>query len=84
MFRVQCLIKHFADEELAIDPTGDDCDNSGGSFLMFAIRDALEFGGLLPHRKKNPAMEIRVALYKFDFLTEKTEELSKIIGNLEG
>ena len=50
---------------------------------MFAIRDALEFGGLLPNRKKNPAMEIRVALYKFEFLTEKTEEVSKIVGNLE-
>ena len=51
---------------------------------MFAIRDALEFGGLLPMRKKNPGMEIQVALYKFEFLTEKTEELSKIISTLEG
>ena len=70
LFRIQCLIKHFAYEEQSIDPTCDECDNSGGSFLMFALRDALEFGGLLPNRKRSPAMEIRVALYKFEFLTE--------------
>ena len=50
---------------------------------MFALRDALEFGGLLPDRKKNPIREIKVALFKFEFLTEKTEELSKIMANLE-
>ena len=50
---------------------------------MFALRDALEFAGLLPNRKHFPAMEIRVALYKFEFLTEQTENLVKIIGELE-
>jgi len=66
-----------------IDPTCDDCDNSGGSFMMFALRDALEFSGLLPNRKKNPAREIKLALYKFKFLTEKTEHLNKVLANLE-
>ena len=51
--------------------------------MMFALRDALEFSGLLPNRKKIPAREIQMALYKFKFLTEKTEHLNKVLANLE-
>jgi catalase len=51
--------------------------------MMFAIRDALEYGGLLPNRKKIPAREIKLALYKFKFLTDKTEHLNKVLASLE-
>lgn len=66
-----------------IDPSCDDSDNSGGAFMMFAIRDALEFAGLLPNRKRLPAREYRLALHKFNFLTSKTEYLNKVIASLE-
>lgn len=66
-----------------LDPSCDESDNSGGAFLMFAIRDALDFSGLLPNRKKLPAKELKLALYKFDFLTGKAEYLKKILANLD-
>ena len=51
--------------------------------MMFAIRDALEFVGLLPNRKRIPARDFKLALYKFNFLTTKTEYLNKVLANLE-
>lgn len=51
-----------------IDPSCEESDNHGGAFMMFAIRDALEFAGLLPNRKRNPAREFKLALHKFNLL----------------
>lgn len=50
---------------------------------MFVISDALQFAGLLPDKKKVPARDIRLAMHKFKFLSEKSEELSKEIANIE-
>lgn len=51
--------------------------------MMFVIRDALLFAGLLPDKKKVPARDIKIALYKFKLLTNKNEYLNKEIAHLE-
>jgi hypothetical protein len=82
LFRVQCLIKHIGGAD-NINPHHDDTDNSVGAFMMFVIRDALIFGGLLSEKKSVPAREIKIALHKFQLLTSKSEYLSKEIARLE-
>lgn len=64
LFRVQCLIKHIGGTE-NINPHHDDTDNSVAAFMMFVIKDALTYSGLLPEKKRVPAREIRIALHKF-------------------
>ena len=51
--------------------------------MMFAIRDALEFAGLLPSRKKLPARELKLALHKFNQLESQTEYLTRVLASLE-
>jgi hypothetical protein len=51
--------------------------------MMFVIRDAFLFSGLLPEKKNIPARDIRLAMYKFNLLTEKNELLNKEIAHLE-
>lgn len=82
LYRVQCLISHLGNVSL-IDPSCDESDNAGGAFMMFAIRDALEFAGLLPNRKKIPAREFKLALHKFNLLQSKTEYLNRVLASLE-
>ena len=47
-----------------IDPSGDDCDSSIGTFIMFVIRDYLEFSGLMPEKKRVHAKELALLQYK--------------------
>jgi hypothetical protein len=82
LYRVQCLITHLGGVNL-IDPSCGDSDSSGGAFMMFAIRDALEFAGLLPSRKKLPARELKLALHKFNQLESQTEYLTRVLASLE-
>ena len=82
LYRAQCLIQHLGGTQL-IDPSCDESDNAGGAFMMFAIRDALEFAGLLPNRKKLPAREFKLALHKFNLLEAKTEYLKRVLAALE-
>ena len=51
--------------------------------MMFVIKDALLFAGLIPDKNKIPARDIRLALYKFKLLTTKNEYLNKEIAHLE-
>jgi len=47
-----------------IDPSCEDCDSSVGTFVMFVIRDYLEFCGLLPKKHRVPAKELALLEYK--------------------
>ena len=61
LFKIQCLILHIGGTE-NINPHHEDTDSSVGAFMMFVIKDALEFSGLIPEKKRVPAREIRIAL----------------------
>ena len=63
MLRAECLIKHLGGHK-EIDPSGDECDSSVGTFIMFVLRDFLEFSGLLPEKKRVPAKELALLLHK--------------------
>lgn len=63
MLKTECLIKHLGGKK-AIDPSGDDCDSSVGTFIMFVLRDYLEFSGLLPEKKRVPAKELALLSHK--------------------
>ena len=64
-----------------IDPHHEESDNNVGAFIMFVVKDACEFAGLLPKRKvDNAARLIKNALFKFNLLTAKTETLSKLMA----
>lgn len=63
MLKAECLIKHLGGPK-SIDPSGDECDSSVGTFVMFVLRDFLEFSGLLPEKKRAPAKELALLLHK--------------------
>jgi hypothetical protein len=48
------------------------------TFFLYIIKDALEFGGLLP--SATPARQMKNALYKFEILTEKNTEITKVLA----
>jgi len=75
MNHISFLTEHFGGIE-KIDPHGEGNDNSIGAFVMFIIKDACEYAGLLPKRKENPARIFRNSMFKFNELTSKTEVLS--------
>ena len=63
LLRAQCLIDHLGGPE-KIDPSDDDCDSSVGTFVMFVVRDYLEFCGLMPGKKRQPAKELAMLEFK--------------------
>ena len=63
LLHAACLIEHLGGYK-AIDPSGEDCDSSVGTFAMFVIRDYLEFAGLLPEKKRVPAKELALLTHK--------------------
>lgn len=63
MLKTQCLIEHLGGVK-EIDPSGDECDSSVGTFVMFVLRDYLEFAGLLPDKKRVPSRELALLEHK--------------------
>lgn len=63
LLRTQCLIEHLGGPD-KIDPSGDDCDSSVGTFVMFVVRDYLECCGLMAGKKRQPAKELAMLEYK--------------------
>jgi len=53
IMQLEVLLYHLGGFERT-DPHHEDTDSSVGTFLMFAVRDALEHCGLLPEVKANP------------------------------
>ncbi len=78
--KVSCLIAHFGGVEL-IDPHGKGNDNSIGAFVMFIIKDACEFAGLLPKRKEIPARSYRNSVYKLKDLNDKKQTIGTLLGS---
>lgn len=71
-------------EELDPHQEAEDEDNTAEmnlTFFLYVIKDALEFNGFYP--TTTPARQIKTALFKFDVLTAKSEELSKVLAQLE-
>jgi hypothetical protein len=53
------------------------------TFFLYIIKDSMEFNGFLKDKDNNAARELKIALHKFDLLTQKTQYLSKVLGLLE-
>jgi len=79
LLRAQCLIEHLGGHK-KIDPSGDDCDSSVGTFVMFVIRDYLEFCGLIPGKKRQPAKELVLLEYKMSLFKEFSQKLAQCLG----
>lgn len=63
--RVECLVKHLGGTS-QVDPSCDDADSSVSTFVMFVLRDALEYAGLLPDKKRIPHRELKLCNFKRD------------------
>jgi hypothetical protein len=86
MFRVHLLLQQYEDVKEELDPhqEAEDDENAAAmntTFFLYVIKDVLEFNGLYP--ETTPAREIRNALYKFEVLTAKNEQLTKVLAQLE-
>lgn len=79
MLKAECLIKHMGGSK-QIDPSGDDCDSSVGTFVMFVLRDFLEFSGLLPEKKRVPAKELALLMHKKTVYAGFIAQLSQQLG----
>lgn len=79
MLKAECLIKHLGGAK-QIDPSGDDCDSSVGTFIMFVLRDFLEFSGLLPEKKRVPAKELALLAHKKAVFEEFNAKLTQALG----
>ena len=63
MVKLECLIKHLGGYA-NVDPSAETCDSSVGTFTMFVLRDALEYAGLLPAKKRSPHREFNLCNFK--------------------
>ena len=79
LLRTQCLIEHLGGAK-KIDPSGDDCDSSVGTFVMFVIRDYLEFAGLIANKKKQPSKELALLEHKKALFSSFAQRLSQALG----
>ena len=79
MLRAECLIKHLGGPK-EIDPSCDECDSSVGTFVMFVLRDYLEFSGLLPEKKRVPGKELALLKHKKAVYTDFIGRLSQALG----
>ena len=75
LLRAECLIKHLGGPT-NVDPSADACDSSVSTFIMFVLRDALEYAGLMPEKKRVPHRELKLCQYKNVFFTKKLEQLN--------
>ncbi len=51
------------------------------TFFLYVIKDVLEFTGF--YKTTSPAREIKNALFKFDLLTAKSEDINKVLSQIE-
>ena len=79
LVKVECLIKHLGGTG-AIDPHHSDGDSSVGTFMMFILKDALQFAGLVPDKKKYTAKELKLHTYKKGLYEQFFEQLQTALG----
>ena len=63
LLQIECLIKHLGGPS-QVNPSADDNDSSVSTFIMFVLRDALEFAGLMPEKKSVPHRELKLCNFK--------------------
>ena len=73
--RLECLIKHLGGP-VNVDPSAEANDSSVSTFVMFVLRDALEFAGLMPDKKRIPHREFKLYNHKRDFYQKHLEQLN--------
>jgi hypothetical protein len=69
VMQLEVLLHHLGGPDLT-DPHNDDTDSSVGTFLMFAVRDALIYCGLLPSCRVLPGRQYALAAHKETFYTQ--------------
>jgi hypothetical protein len=72
-------VKQIGGDEF-VDPQCEGTDDNLGAFMMFVLRDALTYCGLLPEKKAVPAWEHKLATYKHAYYNKKAEYLSKVVS----
>lgn len=77
--KLECLLEHLGGEDY-VDPHHEETDSSVGTFIMFVLRDALEYAGLLPQRKRMPARELRLYNFKKTFFEQQEQALKTALG----
>ena len=75
LVKIECLIQHLGGP-INVDPSAEACDSSVSTFVMFVLRDALEYAGLMPEKKRVPHRELKLCVYKNTFYTQKLEQLN--------
>lgn len=85
LFRVSLLLKTFECLEDELDPVQDvDEDNAAEqnlAFFLYILKDVLAHVGFYP--ETTPHRELQTSLFKFDLLTAKSQEFTKILAQLE-
>ena len=76
MFRLSLLLSSFEDYHEELDPHTLNDENQAEmnmTFFLYIIKDMMEFNGFLKDKDDCvAARELRLALHKFDLLTQKT------------
>jgi hypothetical protein len=75
MARMECLVQHLGGTS-QVDPSAEACDSSVSTFVMFVLRDALEFSGLLPDKKRVPHRELQLCHWKRDMYQKNLSKLN--------
>lgn len=85
LFRVSLLLKSFESVEDELDPVQEvDDDNAAEqnlAFFLYILKDVLAHVGF--HPETAPHRELQTSLFKFDLLTAKSQEFTKILAQLE-
>ena len=78
MARMECLVKHLGGFA-QVDPSAEDADSSVSTFVMFVLRDALEYAGLLPDKKRVPHRELKLCNFKKDMFQQTLSKLNNAL-----
>lgn len=87
MFRFSLLLQTFEDYQEELDPhqnvNEDNQAEMNMTFFLYIIKDIMDFNGFMKEKENHAARELKIALHKFDILTQKTEYLSKVLGHFD-
>ena len=78
LYRVHALMQSHKEEEIDPNYYESKCVLSG--FLMFLLKDAVVFSGIL--NKEDPLIQYKLAIEKFNMLTSVQEDLAQSIATL--
>lgn len=85
LFRVSLLLRSFESVEDEFDPMQEvDEENAAEqnlAFFLYILKDVLAHVGF--HPETTPHRELQTSLFKFDLLTAKSQEFTKILAQLE-